>query len=88
MALADPRKLIGRFGLKEGMPLPFGFESARDFYEQMKFSAGTLHVFTYNFISDPQQFFGDLFRDCLPVDSLDPSLLPKHLNLDNDSLKS
>jgi eukaryotic-like serine/threonine-protein kinase len=62
MALADPRKLVGRFGLTEGMPLPFGFESSKDFYEQMAFSTGIMHVFTYNFIDDPKQFFGDLLE--------------------------
>lgn len=62
MALADPRKLVGRFGLKEGMPLPFGFENPEDFYEQMIFSTGIMHVFTYNFVDDPTQFFGDLLE--------------------------
>ena len=61
-AVMDPSRLIGRFGLYEGMPLPFGFQHEQDFYEQMRWAAGGMHVFTYNFVDGPQQYFVDLLE--------------------------
>jgi serine/threonine protein kinase len=45
MALVDARKLLGRFGLTERTVLPFGFRDT-DFYDQMRYAAGTMHAFT------------------------------------------
>src|SRR5579862_3401161 len=47
MALANPNKLIGQFGITRDTVLPFGFRSG-DFYDQMQWAAGGMHVFTYN----------------------------------------
>jgi serine/threonine protein kinase len=62
MALADGRKLIGQFGLTEKSVLPFGFRDS-DFYEQMRWAAGGLHVFTYNFIDSPTDYFAQLLAE-------------------------
>ena len=64
MALADPRKLILRFGITEKTVLPFGFRDS-DFYDQMQFATGIMHVFTYNFTDDAVDFFAKLLNDAL-----------------------
>lgn len=64
MALADPRKLIGQFGITEHTILPFGFRDA-DFYDQIRYATGITHVFTYNFVDDVPDFFAQLlFEAC------------------------
>jgi hypothetical protein len=64
MAMADPRKLIGRFGITERTILPFGFSDA-DFYDQIRYATGIMHAFTYNFIDDLPDFFAQLLlEDC------------------------
>lgn len=64
MALADPRKLIGQFGITERTILPFGFRDT-DFYDQIRYATGITHVFTYNFIDDVTDFFAQLlFEAC------------------------
>jgi hypothetical protein len=59
MAMADPRKLIGRFGITEQTTLPFGFRDA-DFYDQLRYATGITHVFTYNFIDGVPDYFAQL----------------------------
>jgi eukaryotic-like serine/threonine-protein kinase len=63
MALANPQKLIGRFGITRETVIPFGFPD-NDFYDQMKYTAG-VHVFTYNFIDDVVEFFAQLLNEAL-----------------------
>lgn len=62
MALADPRKLIGRFGITEHTILPFGFRDT-DFYDQIRYATGITHAFTYNFIDDVPDFFAQLLLE-------------------------
>lgn len=64
MALADPRKLIGQFGITENTILPFGFRDS-DFYDQMQYATGIMHVFTYNFIDDVVDFFAQLLNEAV-----------------------
>lgn len=64
MALADPSKLIGRFGITERTILPFGFRDTY-FYDQMRYATGVTHAFTYNFIDNVPDFFAQLlFEAC------------------------
>lgn len=62
MALVDPRKIIGRFGITENTIQPFGFKDAY-FYEQIAYAQGGLHAFTYSFIDDVQGHFGNLLAE-------------------------
>lgn len=64
MALANPRKLIGSFGITEQTVIPFGFRDS-DFYDQMQYATGITHVFTYNFIDDAVDFFAQLLNEAL-----------------------
>jgi hypothetical protein len=64
MAIANPRKLIGRFGITEETVIPFGFRDG-DFYDQMQYATGITHVFTYNFIDDVVDFFAQLLNEAL-----------------------
>ncbi len=64
MALANPQKLIGRFGITEETVIPFGFRDG-DFYDQMQYATGITHVFTYNFIDDVADFFARLLNEAL-----------------------
>jgi eukaryotic-like serine/threonine-protein kinase len=62
MAMANPAKLIGQYGLTEGMALPFGFKDAY-FYDQIQYATGMMHVFTYKFIDDVSGFFAQLLYE-------------------------
>ena len=62
MALTDARKLLGRFGLTERTVLPFGFRDS-DFYDQIQYATGIMHVFTYNFSDDVQDFFAQFLLE-------------------------
>ena len=62
MALADPQKLIGKFGLTADTIQPFGFKDAY-FYDQIQYSTGMLHAFTYTFSNDVVDFFANLLHD-------------------------
>jgi hypothetical protein len=50
MALANPAKMVGKFGITANTIMPFGFKDAY-FYDQIQY-ATALHVFTYTFIDD------------------------------------
>lgn len=64
-ALVDHSKIIGQFGITEGMPLPFGFRDA-DFYDQIRYATGTMHVFTYDFYAGSvADFFAFLLQQAL-----------------------
>ena len=60
--IANPAKLIGKFGLTEGMPTPFGFKDAY-FYDQIRYATGIMHVFTYNFGGDVGEYFAFLLHE-------------------------
>jgi len=62
LATVNPAKLIGSFGLTDGMPLPFGFKNAY-FYEQIRYATGGMHVFTYNFVDDVPNYFAILLHE-------------------------
>lgn len=62
MALANPAKLIGQFGITPQTVVPFGFNDA-NFYSQIGYAQGGLHVFTYLFSDDPVAFFAALLAD-------------------------
>ena len=62
MALVDPAKIIGKYGVAEGMPLPFGFKDAY-FYDQIRYATGTMHVFTYNFAGSVSEYFAFLLLE-------------------------
>lgn len=63
MAIADPRKIIGRFGITAETIEPFGFESENDFYDQIRYANGGMHVFTYSLKDDVTEYFSGLIAD-------------------------
>ena len=63
MAMADPRKLIGRFGLTKTTVVPFGFRSSDDFYDQIGYAQGGMHAFTYKFIDDYVDYFAHMIEE-------------------------
>lgn len=62
MALADPSKLIGKYGVTRNTIIPFGFK-AEYFYDQIRYATGMLHAFTYTFTEDVVGFFAQLLHD-------------------------
>lgn len=62
MALVDPQRLIGQFGLSATTVIPFGFKDAY-FYDQIQYAAGGVHVFTYDFRDDVDGYFADLLHE-------------------------
>jgi serine/threonine protein kinase len=62
MALADARKLIGKFGITRNTVVPFGFK-AEYFYDQIQYATGMLHAFTYNFVDNVVEFFANLVHE-------------------------
>jgi hypothetical protein len=62
MALADPAKLIGKFGITRNTVIPFGFKDAY-FYDQIQYATGTMHAFTYTFSDDVVGFFAALIHE-------------------------
>lgn len=66
MALADPAKMIGKFGITGSTIIPFGFKDAY-FYDQIRYATGMMHVFTYTFTDDVVRFFVDLLHQAFKV---------------------
>jgi hypothetical protein len=62
MALADPSKIVGTFGITPSTFIPFGFKDAY-FYDQIQYASGTVHVFTYTFTDDVTGFFAGLLHE-------------------------
>jgi eukaryotic-like serine/threonine-protein kinase len=60
--IMDTSKLIGRYGVELGMPLPFGFKDAY-FYDQIQYATGIMHAFTYQFEDDVNDYFARLLLD-------------------------
>ena len=62
-AMMNPAKLIGKFGVTDGMPLPFGFK-AEYFYDQIRYATGIVHAFTYSFFAGgATDYFALLLRE-------------------------
>lgn len=61
MALANPARLMGKFGLTGETVMPFGFRQTY-FYDQIQYATGIMHAFTYSF-SDPVEFYLQLLLD-------------------------
>jgi hypothetical protein len=62
MALADPAKIIGKFGITGNTIIPFGFKDAY-FYDQIQYATGIMHVFTYNFLDSVLDVFANLIHE-------------------------
>jgi serine/threonine protein kinase len=62
MALTNPRKIVGRFGLTSQTVEPFGFKDAY-FYDQIRFATGTMHAFTYHFTNTVEDYFAALVAE-------------------------
>jgi eukaryotic-like serine/threonine-protein kinase len=61
-AIADARKLIGKYGLTQETVTPFGFHEQTDFYDQIRYASGVMHVFNYQIRNDPGAFFVELLE--------------------------
>jgi hypothetical protein len=61
MALTDPQKIIGQFGITVQTVQPFGFRDAF-FYDQIRYTQG-VHAFTYDFIDNVENYFATLIAE-------------------------
>lgn len=59
--IADPHAVIGNYGVTLQTVQPFGFENVGDFYKEVIWAAGGLHIFSYEFPIE----VGTLFREIL-----------------------
>jgi len=62
MALTNPQKIIGQFGITAQTVEPFGFNESF-FYDQIRYAQGGLHVFTYHFIDNVEDYFAGLIAE-------------------------
>ncbi|MFL6307436.1 MAG: serine/threonine protein kinase [Candidatus Sulfotelmatobacter sp.] len=62
MALTNPQKIIGQFGITTETVEPFGFNESF-FYDQIRYAQGGLHVFTYQFIDNAEDYFAGLIAE-------------------------
>ena len=62
MALVDPSSVIGKFGITERTVEPFGFNDA-NFYDQIAYAQGGMHIFTYHFDDDVEGYFALLIAE-------------------------
>jgi hypothetical protein len=60
--IVSGRNLIGQFGISTSTKLPMGFRSADDFYEQIRWADGGMHVFNYDIRDDVRKFFIDFLE--------------------------
>jgi serine/threonine protein kinase len=67
MALVNPQRLIGKYGIAPDTVIPFGFKDAY-FYDQIQYATGMLHAFTYNFIDNVGGFFANLLVEACTVE--------------------
>ena len=58
----DPQKIIGQFGITAQTVQPFGFNESF-FYGQIRYAQGGLHVFTYHFIDNVEDYFAGLIAE-------------------------
>jgi hypothetical protein len=61
-ATADPWKIIGQFGITKETVQPFGFGESF-FYDQIRCAQGGVHVFTYDFIGNVEDYFAALIAE-------------------------
>jgi hypothetical protein len=62
MAVVDPSKIIGRFGITAQTIQPFGFKDSF-FYDQIQYATGIVHAFTYDFTDDVEGYFAMLIAE-------------------------
>jgi eukaryotic-like serine/threonine-protein kinase len=62
MALTNPQKIIGQFGITAQTVEPFGFNESF-FYDQIRYAQGGLHVFTYHLIDSVEDYFAGLIAE-------------------------
>jgi serine/threonine protein kinase len=62
MALANPQRIIGQFGITAQTVQPFGFNESF-FYDQIRYAQGGVHVFTYNFMDNVVDYFAALIAE-------------------------
>jgi eukaryotic-like serine/threonine-protein kinase len=58
----DPRTTIGQFGITMQTVQPFGFGESF-FYDQIQCAQGGVHVFTYDFIGNVEDYFAALIAE-------------------------
>ena len=64
-AFANPERLIGKHGITRETIIPFGFHEQADFYDQIRYASGGMHVFSYKIRHDPEVFFAELLEFAL-----------------------
>ncbi len=57
--LSNPRQFVGQFGISESTVQPFGFRSASDCYDQLRYARGG-HIFNYAFSDEIENYFAEL----------------------------
>jgi serine/threonine protein kinase len=62
MALTNPQKIIGRFGITAQTVQPFGFNEPF-FYDQIRYAEGIVHAFTYEITEDVEGYFAALIAE-------------------------
>ena len=60
--LVDPQAILGRRGLSTRTVLPFAFADQDDFYEEIHWANGGMHVFTYDLRKDTVDAFTELLQ--------------------------
>ncbi len=66
MALTNPQRIIGKFGITAQTVQPFGFGDAF-FYDQIRYAQGGMHAFTYDFIDNVEDYFAALIAEGLQI---------------------
>jgi hypothetical protein len=61
-ALVNPAALIGEYGISEGTKIPFGFQSPEDFFAEIRWVSGAMHIFTYELRPDVEKLFADILE--------------------------
>jgi hypothetical protein len=61
-AIVTGRTLMGRFGISPTTKLPMGFRDENDFYDQIRWADGGMHVFTYEVRDDVKKLFIDFLE--------------------------
>jgi eukaryotic-like serine/threonine-protein kinase len=62
-AIVDPRKVVGKYGLTRDTVEPFGFSGQIDFYDQIFYAGRGMHIFTYTFTDNVQEYFSALIAE-------------------------
>ena len=60
--LVDPQQVLSRRRLSRTLVQPFGFEAPEDFYEEIRWAGGGIHVFTFEIREDIRQLFIDMLE--------------------------